>query len=35
MKEMEALPDNEADFIDLCLKRYGKVKGFKPASYGL
>jgi methanol--5-hydroxybenzimidazolylcobamide Co-methyltransferase len=35
MKEMDALPDNEADFIDLCLKRYGKVKGFRPASYGL
>jgi methanol--5-hydroxybenzimidazolylcobamide Co-methyltransferase len=35
MREMEALPDKEADFIDLCLKKYGKVKGFQPASYGL
>ncbi|NJD06970.1 MAG: methanol--corrinoid methyltransferase [Methylococcaceae bacterium] len=35
MAEMEALPATEADFIDLCLKRYGKVKGFRPAAYGL
>jgi methanol--5-hydroxybenzimidazolylcobamide Co-methyltransferase len=35
MKEIEALPDKEADFIDLCLKKYSKVKGFQPASYGL
>lgn len=35
MMEMEALPDKEDDFIDLCLKRYGKVKGFLPAAYGL
>lgn len=35
MKEMESLPDKEEDFIDLCLERYGKVKGFRPASYGL
>jgi methanol--5-hydroxybenzimidazolylcobamide Co-methyltransferase len=35
MEEMEALPDKEADFIDLCLKKYSKVKGFRPASYGL
>jgi len=35
MRELEALPDEEDDFIDRCLKRYGKVKGFKPASYGL
>jgi methanol---5-hydroxybenzimidazolylcobamide Co-methyltransferase len=35
MDEMEALPDAEGDFIDLCLNRYSKVNGFKPASYGL
>lgn len=35
LKEMEALPDKEEDFIDLCLKKYGKVKGFLPAAYGL
>jgi len=35
MKEMESLPDKEADFIELCLKKYSKVKGFQPASYGL
>ncbi|RLB99874.1 MAG: methanol--corrinoid methyltransferase [Deltaproteobacteria bacterium] len=35
MKDLEALPDKEEDFIDLSLKKYGKVKGFKPASYGL
>lgn len=35
IKELEALPDKEEDFIDLCLARYSKVKGFTPASYGL
>jgi hypothetical protein len=35
MKELESLPDTEEDFIDLCLKKYRKVKGFKPSSYGL
>jgi methanol--5-hydroxybenzimidazolylcobamide Co-methyltransferase len=35
MKELEALPDKEADFIDLCLRKYSKVKGFQPANYGL
>ena len=35
MKELEALPDEEDDFIDLCLGKYRKVKGFQPASYGL
>lgn len=35
LKEIEALPETEADFIDLCLRRYDKVKGFSPASYGL
>ncbi|WP_424359219.1 methyltransferase MtaB domain-containing protein [Methanocella sp. MCL-LM] len=35
LKELEALPDREGDFIDLCLKKYGKVRAFKPASYEL
>jgi methanol--5-hydroxybenzimidazolylcobamide Co-methyltransferase len=35
LKEMESLPDTEADFIDLCLQKYSKVKGFLPAAYGL
>jgi methanol--5-hydroxybenzimidazolylcobamide Co-methyltransferase len=35
MKELESLPDHEADFIDLCLQKYSKVKGFQPESYGL
>ena len=35
MKDMAALPDNEADFMDMCLKKYAKVKGFVPAAYGL
>lgn len=35
MKDMQALPDKESDFIDMCLKKYGKVKGFVPAAYGL
>lgn len=35
MKDMEALPANEGDFIDKCLKKYKDVKGFNPKSYGL
>ncbi len=35
MQELNTLPDNEADFIDLCLHKYQKVKGFLPAAYGL
>jgi methanol--5-hydroxybenzimidazolylcobamide Co-methyltransferase len=35
MHEIEALPDREADFIDMCLTKYRKVNGFQPASYGL
>lgn len=35
MKDMEALPDKEGDFIDMCLKKYKHVKGFNPGSYGL
>ena len=35
MKDMEALPDNDGDFIDMCMKKYKNVKGFNPASYGL
>ena len=35
MKDMEKLPAKESDFIDMCLKKYAKVKGFNPAAYGL
>jgi methanol--5-hydroxybenzimidazolylcobamide Co-methyltransferase len=35
LKELATLPDHEADFIDLCLHKYSKVKGFQPASYGM
>jgi methanol--5-hydroxybenzimidazolylcobamide Co-methyltransferase len=35
MKDMEALPDNDGDFMDMCMKKYKNVKGFNPASYGL
>jgi len=35
MNEMEGLPRDEGDFIQLCLDRYKNVKGFNPASYGL
>jgi methanol--5-hydroxybenzimidazolylcobamide Co-methyltransferase len=35
MKEMEALPAKEEDFIDLCLDKYHQVKGFMPQAYGL
>lgn len=35
MRELEALPDDEDNFIDQCLKRYRQIKGFKPTSYGL
>jgi len=35
MKDMEALPAKEGDFIDMCLKKYKDVKGFNPAAYGL
>lgn len=35
MKDMESLPSNEGDFIDMCLKKYKDVHGFNPASYGL
>lgn len=35
MKDMEALPAKESDFIDMCLKKYAKVKGFVPAAYAL
>jgi methanol---5-hydroxybenzimidazolylcobamide Co-methyltransferase len=34
-REVEALPDNEGDFIDQCLAEYKKVPGFDPTSYGL
>jgi methanol--5-hydroxybenzimidazolylcobamide Co-methyltransferase len=36
MKDMEALPEDEGNFVDMCLKKYKKdVKGFNPDSYGL
>jgi methanol--5-hydroxybenzimidazolylcobamide Co-methyltransferase len=35
LEELEALPEKEGAFIDLCLKRYSKVKAFNPASYEL
>jgi methanol--5-hydroxybenzimidazolylcobamide Co-methyltransferase len=35
MKDLEALPEKEGDFIDMCLKKYKDVHGFNPASYGL
>jgi methanol--5-hydroxybenzimidazolylcobamide Co-methyltransferase len=35
MRDLEALPDAEGDFIDMCLDKYKNVKGFNPASYGL
>jgi len=33
--ELEALPEDEEDFIEICLAKYRKVKGFRPSSYGL
>jgi len=35
LKDLKALPDNEGNFIDMCLKKYKDVKGFNPKSYGL
>jgi methanol--5-hydroxybenzimidazolylcobamide Co-methyltransferase len=35
MKDMEGLPEKESDFIDMCLKKYAKVKGFVPGAYAL
>lgn len=35
LKKIESLPDTEENFIDMCLNKYGKVKGFRPKSYGL
>jgi methanol--5-hydroxybenzimidazolylcobamide Co-methyltransferase len=35
MKDLEALPDAEGDFVDMCLDKYKDVHGFNPASYGL
>jgi len=34
VKELESLPAEEGDFIDLCLGRYERVKGFRPQAYG-
>jgi len=35
LKKIELLPDTEDNFIDMCLQKYSKVKGFRPESYGL
>jgi len=35
MADLKALPDNEGNFIDMCLKKYKDVKGFRPKAYGL
>ncbi len=35
LEELDALPDEEEDFVDMCLDKYENVKGFRPASYGL
>jgi methanol--5-hydroxybenzimidazolylcobamide Co-methyltransferase len=35
MKDMAALPEDEGNFIDMCLDKYKTVNGFNPASYGL
>ncbi len=35
MKDMDALPDDEGNFIDMCLDKYKNVHGFNPVSYGL
>jgi methanol---5-hydroxybenzimidazolylcobamide Co-methyltransferase len=35
MKELRALPEDEGNFIDMCLNKYKNVKGFNPKSYGL
>jgi methanol--5-hydroxybenzimidazolylcobamide Co-methyltransferase len=35
MAELEALPEQEQDFIELCLNRYAQVNGFLPQAYGL
>lgn len=34
VRDLEALPDAEGDFIDMCLDKYKNVKGFNPGSYG-
>jgi methanol--5-hydroxybenzimidazolylcobamide Co-methyltransferase len=35
MKDLESLPADEGNFIDMCLTKYRDVHGFNPASYGL
>jgi methanol--5-hydroxybenzimidazolylcobamide Co-methyltransferase len=35
MRELDALPEDEGNFIDMCLDKYKNVKGFNPKSYGL
>lgn len=34
MGELDALPEQEENFIDLCLARYTGIKGFRKESYG-
>jgi methanol--5-hydroxybenzimidazolylcobamide Co-methyltransferase len=34
-RDLDALPDDEGNFIDMCLDKYKTVKGFNPKSYGL
>lgn len=34
MKVLESLPEDEGTFVDRCLQKYKKVKGFNPAAYG-
>nr|WP_321464897.1 methyltransferase MtaB domain-containing protein [uncultured Desulfobulbus sp.] len=35
MAEIESLPEDEEDFIDLCLAKYARIRGFRKESYGL
>ncbi|MBN1167203.1 MAG: hypothetical protein JXA44_08770 [Methanospirillaceae archaeon] len=35
MRDLRNLPDTEEEFIELCLDRYARVRGFSPASYDL
>ena len=35
MKDLDGLPDTQANFIDMCLDKYKGVNGFNPDSYGL
>ncbi|WP_028582364.1 methyltransferase MtaB domain-containing protein [Desulfogranum japonicum] len=35
MADLEKLPADEGNFIDLCLERYARIHGFRRESYGL